>query len=146
MSLETPLDYLLNADKYVPKSGLLYLMESLENLVKTPVSRQVQALSEKSLGTVFGEFFYSNKVMSKLFYAILIEKNGDVFSGGSSQFNSDSVKLAIKLTCLYGRPGSLRWIFSSFSIDLKMSNLQETSLLLFKAQNFLGNVQDPVIN
>ena len=43
-------EYLLNAEKYKPKSGFSYLLETVARLGTLTVSQQVKTLAEKVLG------------------------------------------------------------------------------------------------
>ena len=85
----------------------------------------------KFSGMEIGEYLMKHKAISKLLYSILMDKNTDMFSSGNSEISQEVAKRAIHLSCVYGPPGSLRWIFSTFAIELKEADLPGTSLLLF---------------
>lgn len=134
MELTTPEEYLLNASSYKPKFGMGYLLNSVARLDTVKVSRQVYVLAEKALGEVIGAFLMKNKAISKVVYAVLMGKNTDMFSSGSSEYTQEATKKAIYLACLYGPPGAMRWIFSSFAVELREADLPGTSLLLYSAR------------
>ena len=147
LELESPGEYLLNAKNEKAKSGVPYLFECIKRLGQVQPTRQIQVVAEKALGQAIGDILIKSKPMSKVIYTLLMSTNGDAFSGGGrgeTELDPEIAKRAINLVSLYGRSGALRWIFSTFAIQLKQADLATASLLLYRQRasfdKFIYNV------
>ena len=118
-------DYLMNKENYQPKIKLSYLLECTSRLSHQKPS-DYTTLCGKIIGQIVGDYLFDHQAVAKEMFNSAVGKI-------ESCFDENQAVEAIHLAAMYGKFGSIRYICSSFSIEIKQSDLFECSLFLGKS-------------